>query len=78
MDYYQWSFKKSLNVSNQGIPEPFTVKKVFPDVLIVPLVGFDKKKFRLGYGGGFMIDILREYINLKKLLQLALLFRFKN
>ena len=35
------------------IPEPKTRKKVFPDVLIVPLVGFDKNKFRLGYGGGF-------------------------
>ena len=43
MDFYEWSFKKSLRVSKQGIPEPFTEKKVFPDVLIVPLVGFDKK-----------------------------------
>ena len=53
MDFYEWSFKDSLKVSNRGIPEPITNKKAFPDVLIVPLVGFDKNKFRLGYGGGF-------------------------
>ena len=77
MDFYQWSFKQSLNSSNQGIPEPFTIK-VFPDVLLVPLVGFDKKKFRLGYGGGFYDRYIARYLNLKKLLQLALLFRFRN
>ena len=64
MDYYEWSFKDLLKVSNRGIPEPFTKKKVYPDVLIVPLVGFDKNKFRLGYGGGFYD---RTFANLKKL-----------
>ena len=53
MDFYEWSFRKSLKVNNRGIPEPLAVKKVFPDILIVPVVGFDKNKFRLGYGGGF-------------------------
>ena len=53
MDFYEWSFQDSLRVSQQGIPEPNTKIKVIPDVLIVPLVGFDRHKFRLGYGGGF-------------------------
>ena len=52
MDFYEWTSKKTLKISKQGIPEPYA-EKVFPDVLIVPLVGFDKNKFRLGYGGGF-------------------------
>ena len=50
MDFYEWSFQDSLSVSRQGIPEPNAKKKVIPDVLIVPLVGFDRNKFRLGYG----------------------------
>ena len=30
MDFYEWSFKDSLRVSQQGIPEPNTKKKVIP------------------------------------------------
>ena len=77
MDFYQWSFKKSLNVSNQGIPEPFTIKKVFPDVLIVPLVGFDKKKFRLGYGGGFYDRYIARVLKFKKVITVGLAFSFQ-
>ena len=66
MDFYKWSFKDSLSVSQQGIPEPNTKKKVIPDVLIVPLVGFDRYKFRLGYGGGFY-DRTIGYLSERKL-----------
>ena len=35
-----------------------TLKKKFsPNVILLPLLAFDKKKNRLGYGKGFMIDI---------------------
>ena len=69
--------KNPLNVSNQGIPEPFTVKKVFPDVLIVPLVGFDKKKFRLGYGGGFYDRYIFRVSKFKKILTIGFAFSFQ-
>ena len=77
MDFYQWSFKKSLSVSNQGIPEPFKIKKVFPDVLLVPLVGFDKKKFRLGYGGGFYDRYIARVFKFKKVITVGLAFSFQ-
>ena len=35
------------------IPVPKRRDIVKPDVLIVPLVGFDEANFRLGYGGGY-------------------------
>jgi len=56
--------------------EPKKNKKVFPDVLIVPLVGFDNKKFRLGYGGGFY----DRYINrLKKIKKITIyIFQYLN
>jgi 5-formyltetrahydrofolate cyclo-ligase len=37
-----------------GIPEPLeTWPRAVPDVLLVPLLAFDAKGHRLGYGGGF-------------------------
>ena len=33
MDFYDWSFKKTLRVSKQGIPEPFTLKNVFNPII---------------------------------------------
>lgn len=35
------------------IPVPKRRDVVTPDVLIVPLVGFDEANYRLGYGGGY-------------------------
>jgi len=36
-----------------GIPTPECAATVRPEVVIVPLVAFDERGFRLGYGGGF-------------------------
>ena len=77
MDFYEWSFQDTLKISYQGIPEPNTKKKVFPDVLIVPLVGFDNNKFRLGYGGGFYDRYIIKLSNLKKVLTVGFAFSFQ-
>ena len=77
MDFYEWSFQDSLKVSYQGIPEPNSKKKVFPDVLIVPLVGFDNNKFRLGYGGGFYDRYIVKLSNIKKVLTVGFAFSFQ-
>ena len=77
MDFYEWSFKDSLKVNFQGIPEPNTKKKVFPDVLIVPLVGFDNNKFRLGYGGGFYDRYISKLVKFKKVLTVGFAFPFQ-
>jgi 5-formyltetrahydrofolate cyclo-ligase len=36
-----------------NIPVPATTEEVVPNVVIVPVVGFDRACYRLGYGGGF-------------------------
>ena len=36
-----------------NIPVPVDGAEVLPDVVIAPLVGFDRAGYRLGYGGGF-------------------------
>ena len=53
MNFYSWSFNDILILNKYGIPEPEIKQKVYPDIIMVPLVAFDKKLYRLGYGGGF-------------------------
>jgi len=77
MDFYEWSFNDLLKVSNRGIPEPITKKKVFPDILIVPLVGFDKNKLRLGYGGGFYDRYISKLSKFKNFLTVGFAFSFQ-
>lgn len=36
-----------------SIPVPAKGQPVEPDILLVPLIGFDARRYRLGYGGGY-------------------------
>jgi 5-formyltetrahydrofolate cyclo-ligase len=49
-----------------GIPRPTSDAPIVePDVLLVPLMAFDRKGYRLGYGGGFY-DRTLELLRAKK------------
>ena len=67
MDFYKWSFSEILKVNKYGIPEPESKNIVYPDILLVPLVAFDKNLNRLGYGGGYY-DRTIEKLSKKKIL----------
>ena len=41
MNFFNWSLDTYLKVNNMGIPEPLSKKIVYPDLILVPLVGFD-------------------------------------
>ena len=45
--------ERYLEANKYGIPEPIKQKNYLPDIVLVPLLAFDKKKNRLGYGKGF-------------------------
>ena len=53
MNFFNWSTKDPLQINQFGIPEPTSNKIIYPSILLVPLVAFDKYNNRLGYGGGF-------------------------
>ena len=53
MDFYKWDINDPLTISSFGIPQPLKLKKVYPDIIFVPMVAFDKYRNRIGYGGGF-------------------------
>ncbi len=49
-----WRWGEPLNSGVWGIREPKPeAAEVDPDVLLVPLLLFDRKGYRLGYGGGY-------------------------
>ena len=72
MDFYEWSFDEPLKINWYGIPEPNSVKLIYPDVILVPLVAFDKNLNRLGYGGGYYDRIIEKLSRKKKILKIGL------
>jgi len=52
--FKEWFYKEELTKGPLGNMEPLKSKKnIFPQIMVVPLLMFDKSLFRLGYGGGF-------------------------
>ena len=74
MDFYQWSFSDPLKINKYGIHEPEKKKIVYPDVLLIPLVAFDKNLNRLGYGGGYYDRLIEELSKKKNIIKIGLAF----
>ncbi len=77
MDFYKWSTNDPLKLNKFGIPEPISQKLCIPDILLVPLVGYDDKLNRLGYGGGFYDRYIEKIEKKKKILKVGLAFSFQ-
>ena len=74
MDFYSWSFTEPLKINKYGIPEPEKKKIVYPDVLLIPLVAFDKNLNRLGYGGGYYDRLIEKLSKKKNIIKIGLAF----
>ena len=72
MDFYSWSTKNLLKLNKYGIPEPEQIKRVFPDIIFVPLVAFDKRLYRIGYGGGYYDRYINKISNKKKIFKIGI------
>jgi 5-formyltetrahydrofolate cyclo-ligase len=53
LEFRNWNRETRLASGVYDIPYPAEGPAVQPNMLIVPLVGFDDDGYRLGYGGGF-------------------------
>ena len=56
MDFYRILSKQDLSIGAFGIPEPAKTQKIDPidlDVILLPLMAFDRSGHRIGYGKGF-------------------------
>ncbi len=61
MKFYTWNLNEPLYVNKYGIPEPKSKIKVIPSILLIPMVAYDKRLNRLGYGGGYYDRFLKKY-----------------
>ena len=77
MNFFQWSFKEPLSINKYGIPEPTSVKVIYPDILLVPIVAFDKNFNRIGYGGGFYDRYIKKIKRNKKIITIGLAYSFQ-
>jgi 5,10-methenyltetrahydrofolate synthetase len=53
VEFWRWRPGVALKKGLWNIPIPAQRELVEPGLLVIPLVGFDRARYRLGYGGGF-------------------------
>lgn len=51
--FHAWQPDAPMRMGRYNIPIPLHEQPVQPDLLLVPCVGFDTARLRLGYGGGY-------------------------
>lgn len=51
--FRKWWQHAPMKAGMYGIPVPDNTEPVTVDALVVPMIGFDQKGYRLGYGGGY-------------------------
>ena len=77
MNFHKWSFSDLLKINKYGIPEPVIKNIIYPDVLLVPLVAFDKNLNRLGYGGGYYDRLIAKLSKKKKIIKIGLALSYQ-
>jgi 5-formyltetrahydrofolate cyclo-ligase len=53
LEFHAWTVDAPMQAGHSGIPVPAQGRAVQPECLLIPCVGFDDMRFRLGYGGGY-------------------------
>ena len=78
MNFFSWKKKETLFVNEFGILEPAKSQSKVPDVILIPMIAFDKDKYRLGYGKGFYDRYLNKYLKkYQNILTVGVAFSFQ-
>ena len=78
MNFFSWKKNEVLQVNKYGILQPIKSEQHVPNIMLVPLLAFDKNKYRLGYGKGFYDRYLNKYLKkFKKILTIGVAFSFQ-
>ena len=78
MNFFSWKKNELLFVNKFGMLEPAKTHVKVPDVILVPILVYDKKKYRLGYGKGYYDRYLKKYLKqYKNILTVGVAFSFQ-
>ena len=77
MDFFQWSFNDPLKINRYGIPETVSKKKIFAEILLIPLLAFDNQYNRLGYGGGYYDRYIAKSQETRAMIKIGIGFSFQ-
>ena len=77
MNFFEWSAHDPLSINRYGIPEPISSKVIYPDIILVPLVAYDKNCNRVGYGGGFYDRYIKKIRKIKIILTIGIAFSYQ-
>ena len=61
MNFFSWKKNQVLLVNKFGILEPQKTKFKIPNLILLPILAFDRNKYRLGYGKGYYDRYLNKY-----------------
>ena len=64
MNFFPWKKNEVLLINKYGFLEPIKSRQNVPDVMLVPMLVFDKYRYRLGYGKGFYDRYLKKFKNI--------------
>jgi 5-formyltetrahydrofolate cyclo-ligase len=59
--FHAWQPSVAMKKGRYGIPVPAEERVMVPDLLVIPCVGFDTDRYRLGYGGGYYDRTLADW-----------------
>lgn len=75
LTFRQYKTGDTLERGKLGPLEPLPgAREIIPDVLIIPMMGFNKQKFRLGYGTGFYDRTLTAFRQIKPIRTIGLAY----
>jgi len=78
LKFRAWRQGEDLKISKYKIPQPLqTAEQLSPDIIIVPIVAFDKNLHRIGYGGGYYDATLQDLRKHKNILTIGVGFDFQ-
>jgi len=63
LEFVKWTHDTPMKAGAFDVEEPQSDEIVTPDLVLAPLLAFDQKGYRLGYGGGYYdatVEALRE------------------